>query len=130
MRLRGCIAAMCAVWCLNLGVPSRATADEWNQETVFTFSHDMEIPGKVLPAGTYTFRLADRLPNRHMVLVFDHTGRMFAIALTIPATRFSRTGDTLITYDEQASGAPLLLKQWFYPGRLTGEEFVYPSHSK
>ena len=33
---------------------STVQADEWNKKTVLTFSQPVEIPGHVLPAGTYT----------------------------------------------------------------------------
>jgi hypothetical protein len=35
------------------------------------------------------------------------------------------TGHTAITLAEPESGNPVLVK-WFYPGRLTGHEFIYP----
>jgi hypothetical protein len=38
-----------------------ATASEWDQKTIFTFSGPVEIPGQVLPAGTYVFKLVE--PN-------------------------------------------------------------------
>jgi hypothetical protein len=37
-----------------------AEADTWDQLTYFTFSAPVEIPGTILPAGTYSFKLADR----------------------------------------------------------------------
>ena len=49
-----------AIWIASalslLGVvsASSARADEWNKKTVLTFTQPFEIPGKVLPAGTYT----------------------------------------------------------------------------
>jgi len=49
----------------------RATADEWDQKTVFTFSGPVEIPGQVLPAGTYVFKLADSPSDRNIVQVFQ-----------------------------------------------------------
>ena len=130
MRMRARVVAMCVAGCLSLATPHVAGADQWNQETVLTFSHDVEIPGKVLPAGTYIFRLADAPPNRHLVLVLDRTRRVFAMAFTVPAMRFAATNETLITFDERTAGTPLPLKQWFYPGRRVGEEFVYPSGVK
>ena len=36
-----------------------AHADEQNQFTTFTFNKPVEIPGQILPAGTYLFKLAD-----------------------------------------------------------------------
>jgi hypothetical protein len=41
------------------GFVQRALADEWNQKTIVTFSGPVEIPGQVLDAGTYVFKLAD-----------------------------------------------------------------------
>jgi hypothetical protein len=32
-------------------------ADEWSQATLFTFSQPVQIPGQVLPAGTYLFEI-------------------------------------------------------------------------
>ena len=32
----------------------QAGADDWNKKTVMTFTQPVEIPGQVLPAGTYT----------------------------------------------------------------------------
>jgi len=89
MRVSGCVAAVCVTACLVLALPAKALADARDQETVFTFSGDIEIPGKVLRAGTYVFRIADTVVDRHMVLVFDRTGRFVAMTLTVAATRLS-----------------------------------------
>jgi hypothetical protein len=43
---------------------SSARADEWDKKTVLTFSRPVGIPGYVLRAGTYTFRLADSIGGR------------------------------------------------------------------
>ena len=47
-----------------LGFMSAAAvrADEWNKQTVLTFSQPVELPGRVLPAGTSMFKL--RHPGR------------------------------------------------------------------
>jgi len=44
-----------------------AWADGRNQKTVFSFTNPVEIPGQVLPAGTYVFKLLDSPSNRHIV---------------------------------------------------------------
>ena len=46
-------------------------ADEWDQKTVLTFSAPVEIPGQVLPPGTYVFELADSSSDRNIVQVFN-----------------------------------------------------------
>jgi hypothetical protein len=40
------------------GVVPRAAADEWDEKTIFTFNGAVEIPGQVLSAGTYVFKVA------------------------------------------------------------------------
>jgi hypothetical protein len=39
-------------------------ADEWNKKTIVTFDQDVEIPGWVLPAGTYVFKLLNSGSSR------------------------------------------------------------------
>jgi Protein of unknown function (DUF2911) len=130
MRVGRSVLAIVAVSCAGIVMPRTAAADEWNKETVLTFSQDVEIPGKVLPAGKYVFQLADSASNRHVVQVFDHAGRILATVLTIPAARLTATDDTRIMFEEeQSAGAPSPIKKWFYPGNRDGEEFIYPSHS-
>jgi hypothetical protein len=46
--------------CMVGAMLPQAKADDFNQEVIFTFSGPVEIPGSVLPAGTYVFTLADR----------------------------------------------------------------------
>ena len=43
-----------------LAVPL-ATADEHNKKTQVTFMEPVEVPGRILPAGKYTFALMDSL---------------------------------------------------------------------
>ena len=129
MRLRNKVLAMVAAACVSVSVPHRAAADEWDKQTIFTFSRDVEIPGKVLPAGTYVFKLADSPADRHVVQVFDGNRRILATVLTIPAQRLRAADEPQINFEEQTAGAPLPIKTWFYPGDLGGEEFVYPTHT-
>jgi hypothetical protein len=105
----------------------RAKADEWNQKTVFTFSGPVEIPGKVLEAGTYVFKLVDSRSDRNIVQVFDKREKqLYGTFLTIPDYRLKPTGKTIITFDERAAGSPEAVKAWFYPGQNYGHQFVYP----
>jgi len=129
MRVDTSLLAIVALSCVGVVVPRTVVADEWNKETVLTFSQDVEIPGKVLPAGRYVFRLADSAASRHVVQVFDQAGRILATVLTTPAARLTAADDTRITLEEQPAGAPFPIKKWFYPGDLSGEEFIYSMHT-
>jgi hypothetical protein len=129
MRIGRSVLAIVAVSCAGIVMPRTAAADEWNKETVSTFSQSVEIPGKVLPAGKYVFRLADSPSNRHVVQVLDQASRILATVLTIPAARLTAADDPRITFEEQPAGTPFPIKTWFYPGDLSGEEFVYRTHT-
>ena len=109
------------------GIAPRALADEWDQRTVFTFSGPVEIPGEVLPAGTYVFKLVDTTSNRNIVQVFSKDEkRLYGTFLAIPDERLRPAGKPIITFDERAAGSPEAVRAWFYPGEDYGHQFVYP----
>lgn len=104
----------------------QAKADEWNQKTIFTFSGPVEIPGQVLTAGTYVFKLADSQSDRDIVQVFNkRENHLYGTFITIPDYHLKPSGKTILTFEERAAGSPEAVKAWFYPGDLYGHEFVY-----
>jgi len=109
------------------GMVQRAAADDFDQKTVFTFSGPVEIPGQVLSAGTYVFKLADSSSDRNIVQVFnkDETN-LYGTFLAIPDYRIKPAGKTIITFEERPAGSPEAVKAWFYPGENYGRDFVYP----
>jgi hypothetical protein len=116
---------------LALGVTAvsalRAEQTDNNNRTIVTFSQPVEIPGQVLPAGTYTFQLANSMTDRHIVQVFNADGsQILATFMAIPDYRLVPTGDTLIKFTEVPRGSPEAIRAWFYPGNTIGQEFVYP----
>jgi hypothetical protein len=104
-----------------------AHADEDNQSTSISFSEAVQVPGRILPAGTYQFVLANSDANRDIVWIFnaDRT-QLFATIQTVPTERARATSGTSLTLAQRPSGQPDALVSWFYPGTLTGCEFVYP----
>jgi hypothetical protein len=111
-----------------LAVPT-AAADDWNKETVITFSGPVEVPGvgaQTLPAGTYVFKILDSQSDRHIVQISNQDKtHVFTTVLAIPNYRLHATDKTVITFRERPAGQPEALRAWFYPGREWGEEFVY-----
>jgi hypothetical protein len=104
-----------------------AKADAWNQKTVVKFGDAVEIPGQILPAGTYVFKLAESHSNRHIVQVFNKDeNHLFGTFLAIPSHRRHASEKTIINFEERAAGSPQAVKAWFYPNRNYGHEFVYP----
>lgn len=106
-----------------------AHADEPDQSTKLTFSAPVAIPGRVLPAGTYLFKLANR-DNLDLVQIFNADGtRLYASLETVPAERGEPTGRTVVILAKQ-SNRPETLVKWFYPGNTVGHEFVYPKQEE
>src|SRR5882762_11722017 len=78
-----------------------AHADEYDLTTKLTFSQPVQIPGKVLPAGSYLFKLANT-NDRHIVQVFNSDGIvLYATLMAIPTERREPTGDSVVTFAEQ-----------------------------
>lgn len=118
----------CAAAVIAFTVPA-AHADEWNKLTYFTFSGPVQIPGATLPAGTYTFKIADILGTRHIVQIYneDQT-KIIATLLAIPNDlgEDHAADKPIVMFSETPAGQPAAVKAWFYPGRRIGDEFVYP----
>jgi len=104
-----------------------ARADEWNKQTILTFNEPVEIPGQVLPAGSYVFKLLDSPSDRNVVQIFneDQT-HLITTVMAMPNYRTEPTGNTVVTFEERPAGSPQALHTWFYPGDNYGVDFVYP----
>src|SRR5271163_75453 len=89
------------------GIVQRAAADDFDQRTIFTFSGPVEIPGQVLEAGTYVFKLADSTSDRNIVQVFNkNENHLYGTFLTVPDYRLKPTGKTIISFDERRADDP------------------------
>ena len=121
------------IFCLSLMALTflpNAKADEMRRKTTVTFSAPVEVPGvgaQVLPAGTYVFRIADSMSDRHIVQILNEAqDHVYTTILAIPKYRMHTTGKTVMTFKERAAGQPQAIRVWFSPGFDLGEEFVYP----
>lgn len=100
-----------------------ARASDVDQQTKVTFDQPVEIPGQVLPAGTYWF-VRDRNAN-NIVRIFSLDWRLHATEFTVDAERLKPADDTILTFAERESSKPEALLKWFYPGETIGHEFLY-----
>ena len=118
------IAAACTA---VLFTPALSTAQPADRTTYVTFSGPVSVPGATLPAGTYTFRIADSPANRHIVQILDREGsKVFATLLAVPAERPQPSGEPVITFKETPSDRPPAVRYWYYAGETDGNELVYP----
>ncbi len=92
-----------------------ARADEADQSIKITFNQAIEIPGQILPAGTYLIKLAD--PNDlDVIRIFNSEGtRLYATLQTITAERPKPTGDAVVVLANQPEGRPETLVNGFIP---------------
>jgi hypothetical protein len=129
MKIMKTVLAVLTLTLLSAISASGVLADEWNKKTVMTFSQPIEIPGQILPAGTYTIKLVDLASERHIVQFLDADGiRVVATVLAINNYKLKPSGDTVVKFAERSGDNPEAIKAWFYPGDNFGQEFVYPKH--
>ncbi len=120
-----CVCA--AVLCTFLG--ASANADTWDKKTVVTFGDSVEIPGQVLPPGTYVFKLANSISDRHIVQIWNEDqSQLIATLMTIPDYRPETPDRTIFDFDERPGDSPMAIHTWFYPGDTTGQQFLYPQN--
>lgn len=103
-----------------------AWAAEYNQQTKLTFNEPVEIPGRILPPGTYWFVLVDNTTNRGLVRVFSSDWKtLYATEETENTESGKPAQDTTLKFAERESAGPPALLTWFYPGQTIGHEFLY-----
>jgi LPXTG-motif cell wall-anchored protein len=127
MKIVKALFCLLAITLVGATLLPSARADQWNKKTVVTFSQAVEVPGKILPAGTYTFRLLNTVADRHVVQIFNADGTQILVTtIAINDYRLDATGKTVMKFNESVGDAPEALRAWFYPGDNYGQLFVYP----
>ena len=107
--------------------PSLLHADAFDQATKFTFSQPVQIPGNILPAGTYWFKLVNSSSNREIVHIFAEDGTTpIATLFAVSRERSSGNVDVAVTLADRGSSQPEAIVAWFFAGDTDGHEFLYP----
>jgi hypothetical protein len=92
-----------------------------------TFSGPVQVPGAMLDAGTYRFRLANPESSRNVLQVLSNDGStVHAMFFTLPDRRIELTDSPTVTFRETPAGVPPAVRSLFYGGEHRGYEFVYP----
>jgi len=126
MKRYSLIALLSTALVGTLAVPT-LSADPVYKRTEVTFGQPTEIPGMVLPAGTYVLKLLDPYMDQDIVRFYNlREDHMYAMVFAVRDYRLVATNRPLITLAERAHGAPPAIKTWFPSGANWGEEFVYP----
>jgi hypothetical protein len=109
-----------------------AIADSWDKKTIVTFDQDVEIPGQVLPAGTYVFKLFRSNSDRSMVQVWTaHERQLLATLITVGDSCPNNSGDPYFVLDMSGTdeGYPPAVVSWFFAGGNDGRDFIYSGYS-
>ena len=129
---RGRLAAMLftGLALCGLVLPPSGKASEFDKKTILTFNQSVQIPGAVLSPGTYVVKRADPMGNPDIVRFFnaDET-RLYSTVLAMPVERGDPSDVPVVGLAESRGNSPQALKTWFYPGDVTGAEFLYPKGS-
>jgi hypothetical protein len=104
-----------------------ARADQSNQATKVTFSQSVQIPGRVLAAGTYWFVMPEKVTEHNQVRIYNADQTIYyGTVFMNNAERREPTDTSSFIFAERNFSEPQALISWFYPGDKTGHEFVYP----
>ena len=122
MNIRKAISILGLLLAVAIILPTTARADEYDQASQLTFSQPVQIPGRVLPAGTYWFVLANTsIGNRNIIQIFNSDrSTLYATISTIAAERAQASDHSALTLAERDSTQPSAIVTWFYPGRKFG----------
>jgi Protein of unknown function (DUF2911) len=119
----GGVRFMCGGAVLALLLAVAATSHGANHVTYLTFSRDVQVPGAVLPAGTYTFQALQpdivRVSSRDGRNVF-YTG----FTHTVRPGRTSR-GNVTVSFKEAPAGSPAPIDVWYPEHASFGQRFIY-----
>ena len=98
MRIRKLSMALTTLITVGALLQRPARADEEKETTTITFSAPFEIPGRILPAGSYIFQRVDDNDFRNVVQIIsaDHTV-LYAMLQTRPVDRMNPTANPSIT---------------------------------
>jgi hypothetical protein len=128
MRKLNMISLALGAVLLALSFSPSAKADNWDKKTVVTFDQDVEIPGQVLPAGTYVFKLLHSNSNRFVVQVWSQgESQLLASLVTIGDSFPNQSGDPYFVLDTTGTdeGYPPAIVSWFFAGSDEGRDFIY-----
>jgi len=124
MLIRKMLSILCLAFATAILVPV-LHADQANQATKVTFNQPVQIPGKILPAGSYWIQMA-RNGDPDIVQIFTEQHELIASLFTITRERPETTAPAAVVVANPGDRKTQVIVAWFYPNRTEGHEFLYP----
>lgn len=121
------LATACALFFLTFAGGVKAQ-DTYDVRSTVTFNNPVEIPGQILPAGTYVFKMSPDPLQKDLVWIFNSTeSHLIATAVTLPVIHWNPPDTPVVELDESRTGQPPRIHEFAFPGIVHGHEFVYDS---
>lgn len=111
--------------CLLLLISGLLLAGTNEEASVFSFTAPVAVPGKVLPAGKYLFKLDQRQELNVVKIESPDERKVFGVFVVKPDLRLPAPKKPGLIFEARGHGAPEAIKTWFYPGDRYGKEFIY-----
>ena len=110
-----------------LSASSTGAAFDARRTTHFTFGGEVQLPGVVLPAGSYTFQVVNTNGGSDAVSVTARDrSKVYLLQFTRAVDRPSApTLKATVTLGETRPGAVPRIKAWFPESETRGREFIY-----
>lgn len=128
MLVRRIVHTLCGVVFLGvLGTSAAGAIADSRRTTYFTFSGAVQMPGVVLPAGTYIFEVANPDGGSDIVQVLSRDRRkVHLMRFTRFVHRAARGNlDATLGLGESSAGTPPPVKTWYPQSETRGREFIY-----
>lgn len=91
-----------------------------------TIRYDLQVPGKILKPGTYSFAIEDRLHDRAIVRVTSAGSDDHYLLLAVPSKKASANSKDGLDFFPSRNPGMRTLRGWMCRGCAEGLEFAYP----
>ena len=108
-----------------IALPNLAQAQD-DHTVIMRFEKPVEIPGQVLPAGTYSFVTPEAAAGPLIQIFNGSRTHLIATVQAITATRVEPADKFQVMFGEGSQSASPAVVSWFSAGATTGYELVYP----
>ena len=107
---------------------SPTSAQTLDERVYFTFTSPVAVPGAVLPAGDYVFRLADPNSGRKAIQVLSaDMKKVHAMFFANEMLRAQEARTHEVALGEAPAGSPRPVDGLWAPGSAYGRGFIYGS---
>ena len=133
LKVVGTIAEILFLAAMWIAISPRVQAQGEDQPMKVTFSRAVQIPGRVLPAGTYIFqrRMQGFAADDNLIQISNSDGtRIITFIQTLPVTRKNISEEPEFTFARSPEGRPSALVAWSFPGSLGGHQLLYPKRTQ